>query len=119
MPGKEQRALHRVILCAKPGQIVDHINGDTLDNRRCNLRMVTARQNSTNSRPQDREGRVAKFRGVSFCKLTKRWRASITDERKYLQLGRFSSAIEAAYAYDLASLRLHGEFGRRNFLPLC
>lgn len=119
LPSKAVRALHRVILGAKPGQIVDHINGDTLDNRRINLRFVTHRQNSTNAGPQKKRGRGAPFRGVSFCKLTKRWRASITDDCRYRQLGRFNSPAEAAFAYDMASLRLHGEFGRRNFLPFC
>lgn len=117
--GDRARYLHRLILGAKPGQIVDHINGDTLDNRRCNLRFVSSRQNSTNARPKNQAGRAAPFRGVSFCKQTKRWRASITDGCRYQQLGRFNSQAEAAFIYDMASLRLHGEFGRRNFLPFC
>lgn len=112
-----ERYLHRIIAGAKPGQMVDHINGDTLDNRRCNLRFATWSENNLN-RPA-KKGGSSKFKGVQLCKSTGRWRVMVTDSGKYRHIGRFDSEIEAAYAYDMASIQLHGEFGRRNFLPLC
>ena len=119
LPSKTYRALHRAILNAQHGQEVDHINGNTLDNRRCNLRLVTHAQNMRNAPPKKQAGRASRYRGVSLCKDTGRWRVSISDGSRYRQIGRHSSEIAAAFAYDLASLELHGEFGRRNFLPLC
>jgi HNH endonuclease len=43
-----QFSLHRLMICARPGEVVDHVNGDKLDNRTCNLRICTAQQNSRN-----------------------------------------------------------------------
>lgn len=62
--GKTQRAMHRLVMRAVPGQVVDHINGDGLDNRKANLRFVTAKQNANNRFEHDRfnlhsEGRIA------------------------------------------------------------
>lgn len=110
------RYLHRLIMGAQPGQIVDHINGDTLDNRKANLRFVTRAQNNTNRTVK--RGGTSRFKGVQLCKSTGRWRAMISDGARYMHIGRFDSECAAAYAYDLASIRIHGDFGRRNFLPL-
>lgn len=114
-----ERYLHRLIIGAQQGQIVDHINGNTLDNRRCNLRIVTASQNGFNKSPRKIRNRASRFKGVGLCKQTGRWRAMISDGDRYIHLGRFDSEAHAAFAYDTASLQFHGEFGRRNFLPLC
>lgn len=110
------RYLHRLIANAQPGQTVDHINGDTLDNRRDNLRIVTQAQNNLN-RHARRNG-TSRYKGVQLCKSTGRWRAMISDGTRYKHIGRFDTEVEAAYAYDLESLKFHGEFGCRNFLPL-
>lgn len=119
LPEKRNTLLHRVILNAALGTEIDHRNGDTLDNRRENLRFATHAQNMRNVLPKKQAGRASRYRGVSFCKATNRWRASISDGSRYKQLGRFDSEAAAAYAYDVASLALHGDFGRRNFLPFC
>lgn len=106
--------LHRMVLGASKGEIVDHINGDTLDNRRCNLRMVTTRQNNLNSekKPSKYGNR---FRGIQ--KRSNGFSSQIRVNGKILWLGIFGTDAEAAYRYDLASLLHHGEYGRRNFLP--
>jgi hypothetical protein len=106
--------LHRMILGASVGEMVDHINGDTLDNRRCNLRLVTARQNNLNSakKPSKYNNR---FRGIQ--KKARGFSSQIRVDGKILWLGTFATDVEAAYKYDLASLDHHGEYGRRNFLP--
>lgn len=113
---------HRLLMGAAPDVIVDHINNDTRDNRRCNLRIVTPSQNSRNQKKRD--GRLDKpcssrFKGVHRAGA-RRWRSliRIDGRRGQKHLGYFDTELEAAYAYDMASLEHHGEFGRRNFLPL-
>lgn len=112
-------ALHRLIAKAEKGQIVDHINGDTLDNRRCNLRIVTRQQNCQNAAKKNADTCASRFRGVSIDRRRNKWRAMIMADGKQKFLGGFGTEVEAAFAYDVASLSIHGEFGRRNFLPLC
>ncbi len=96
------------------GEIVDHINGNSLDNRRQNLRLVNAKQNTWNS--AGKRNTKSKFKGVSWS--VKSWKVSIRVAGKVIYVGKFKNEVEAAYRYDLASLKHHGEYGRRNFLPL-
>jgi len=100
--------LHRLIMNAKNGEIVDHINGDKLDNRRSNLRIVNKSQNAINSkiRIDNKSG----FKGVYFDKRNKKWCAEIRLNKKKKFLGYFSNVLNAAEKYKKASLLLHGEF---------
>lgn len=109
--GKAKRTilLHRLIMGAGPGQVVDHINGNTLDNRRENLRLCSAKDNARNNKPR----RVGAYKGVS--KRGARWIATITIDSRQLALGTFGSEIEAAVAYDRAAAEAFGEFARLNF----
>ena len=109
--------LHRYVmnLCKGDGKIVDHINGDSLDNQKANLRLVDCRQNNLNSaKKKSKHGN--RFRGISTRSYGIASQIRINGEIKYL--GTFQTDVEAAYFYDLASIEYHGEFGRRNFLPL-
>jgi hypothetical protein len=69
--------MHRLILGVRDGEECDHISGDGLDNRRCNLRIVTNQQNMMNMRK--RFGCSSIYKGVSRSRNAKRWIAKITD----------------------------------------
>lgn len=93
--------------------LVDHINGNGLDNRRANLRPATRSRNQQNrSLPSNnRSG----FKGVSYARARSRWAAYIRVNGRAINLGRYLTAEEAARAYDAAARELHGEFARLNF----
>ncbi|MFH1369694.1 MAG: AP2 domain-containing protein [Planctomycetota bacterium] len=105
--------MHRVIMNAPKGLLVDHKNNDGLDNRRENLRLATSSQNNCNKRK--RKNASSRFVGVSFNKLKRRWCAYICFNGKNIWLGWFDSEIEAAKAYDEAARKYHGEFAKLNF----
>lgn len=105
-----QQLMHRLILGAIPGQFVDHINGNGLDNRRSNLRFCTHMENMRN-RKKSKNG-TSQYKGV-YLEHGK-WRARImAGFRK--SLGLFTNEKEAAMAYDIAAKSLHGHFARLNF----
>ena len=114
--GKPIRMLrmHRIILNPKKEEEIDHINGNGLDNRRSNLRIVTPIQNKRNR--FKRGVSSSKYKGVNWYKRDKKWCVRIKVNCKYIFLGYFKSEIEAAMAYNKASLEYHGEYGRRNVL---
>jgi len=103
--------MHRLIADAKPGEIVDHANRDTLDNRRANLRKCTASENAANQRK--RITSTSPFKGVR--KNRSGWQARMCHNGKRLHLGYFGSAKDAAIAYDRAATEIFGTFARRNF----
>ncbi|CUW31722.1 AP2 domain-containing protein [Streptomyces reticuli] len=93
--------------------LVDHRNGNGLDNRRSNLREATHAQNSANSRLSRRS--TSGYKGVTWYKRTSRWRAHITAGQVQHHLGYFDSAEEAARAYDTAAIEAFGDFAHLNF----
>jgi hypothetical protein len=97
--------MHKLLL--PDAKEVDHINGDSLDNQRHNLRAVTKSQNMMNMKRH--RDNVSGFKGVS--RHQKRWCARIHNEF----LGTFPSAIEAARAYDVEASARFGQFARLNF----
>ncbi len=114
-PGKAKiMRLHREIMNPPEDLLVDHRNGDSLDNRRANLRLATHSQNTCNSRKPSSET-SSRFRGVTFKKHIRKWGARIKYLRKEIYLGVFDSEIDAARAYDKAALEYHKEFARLNF----
>lgn len=110
-----ERGLHRLVMKAQKGEIVDHINGKTWDCRKVNLRKVTRSQNAMNARAHRKA--VSKYRGVSRAVRPNRtyWQAQIMVSGHQQHLGYFQSEEAAARAYDEAAARLHGPYARRNF----
>jgi len=114
MNQKPQTHLSRFLMDCPAGLEVDHINHNRLDNRRCNLRIATRRENCANTRPT--VNCSSGYKGVSFCKQTKKWRAFVTpDGRATTTIGRYDTAEEAALVRDQAVFQLHGEFAWLNF----
>ncbi len=103
--------LHRVLVGASDEQVVDHRDGNPLNNQRSNLRIATPLGNSRNARRAARNG--SGFKGVSQDKSL--WRARITICGKTVSLGHFPSADIAAVAYDEAARAAFGEFACVNF----
>lgn len=115
-------AMHRQIMqnlnptpCTlNPDLVVDHINHNSLDNRRANLRLVTVAQNNMNRRPW--KG-ASKYKGVTFHRRQKRFIARVTINGKRLHLGSFINEIDAAKAYDEAAKKYYGKYACLNFPP--
>ena len=101
--------LHREILKVAAGSLVDHVNGDRLDNRRQNLRVATPGENAANSRDRPRR---SGYRGVYPHKPTGRWIAQISAGGQVRHLGIYDDPEVAARAYDLAALGQWGQFAR-------
>ncbi|MGA2914588.1 MAG: AP2/ERF family transcription factor [Sedimentisphaerales bacterium] len=107
------QSMHRFLMDAPKGRIVDHRNGDGLDNRRANLRLATHSQNCCNKRITKKG--TSKYRGVSIEKGSKKWRATIYYNKINIPLGFFENEQDAARAYDNAAKKYHGEFAVLNF----
>lgn len=102
--------MHREVLSAPVGSQVDHKDTDGLNNTKANLRLATASDNACNVRlsTRNRSGR----KGVSWSAQKGRWQVHICRHGVRRNLGLFCDLEEAARAYEEASKRLHGEFGR-------
>jgi hypothetical protein len=105
--------LHRLIMDAAIGDIIDHIDGDGLNNAKSNLRFVTSQQNAMNRRAWKNK-RGSRFKGVH--RDGKRFRAIITVNRKNIGLGSFKTEEEAAEAYNKAASEMFGEFACLNII---
>lgn len=98
---------------SRKGELVDHINHNTLDNRKGNLRNCTHSENHGNEYAAP--GKTSKYKGVSKHTQTGRFRACIKHQRKYIHLGYFKKEKEAARAYDKAAKEHFGGFAYLNF----
>lgn len=105
--------LHRQLTNVVGDMEVDHINGDRLDNRRANLRVVSTSQNQMNrGKPRNN---TSGYKGVTFHKKTGKWQAAIGLGGRVHYLGLYATAELAANAYDRVAREWHGTFGQFNF----
>lgn len=103
--------MHQLIMPRVKGMVIDHINRNKLDNRRCNLRLVSRSQNCLNV--SRKKGVSSKYTGVR--KVRKKWQARITVNGKETYLGTFETDYLAAKAYDKKCLEIRGRFAVLNF----
>lgn len=112
--------MHRVLLgLQNPKRKVDHRNGNSIDNRRRNLRIATDQQNQRGFLTP-RKNKTSQFRGVCWRQYSSGgcWRAKICVNQKNVNLGHFSSQQDAAAAYDRAARKYFGKFASPNFSKL-
>lgn len=106
----KHRRLARFIMQAPKGMVVDHVNGDILDNSKSNLRVCTQMQNQQN-KSISKSKKSSPYKGVYWHNQSNKWLVQI--RRK--SIGLFQDAEEAAKAYDAKAKELFGEFAKLNF----
>lgn len=104
--------MHRLINETPKGMYTDHINGNKHDNRKCNLRTVTAAENNYNKHHSTGK---SKYRGVTFDKRAGKWLASVYKGGKQFHGGYYVNEVDAAKGRDKLALKLHGEHASLNF----
>jgi hypothetical protein len=104
--------MHKMVMRAGKGQIVDHINGNKLDNRKENLRLVTHQQNCMNQNIAINNS--TGYKGVSYHKGHQKYGASIRINNRLVHLGYFKNPFDAALAYNEAALMYFGKYARLN-----
>lgn len=113
------RYMHRIVLDLPDELWGDHINGNTLDNRRANLRAATPRQNSHNRSRNEKRAHGVEYKGVyknaNASTFTARITVMVEGKRKHIYLGSFVDQISAAKAYDEAAVRYFGDRAKVNF----
>jgi hypothetical protein len=112
--GKQKNTkMHRLISKAKRGEIVDHIDGNGLNNQKLNLRICTHQENLRNRTKQSNNS--SGYKGVTWHKGDKKWQAQALINKKMKYLGSFDTPEEAAIAYDRFIIENFGEFGITNY----
>lgn len=105
--------MHQFILNF-PDMLIDHINRNGLDNRKCNLRTCTHSMNMAN-RSSNKDS-YSKYKGVCYHKVNRKFVSAINYNGNRIYLGSFSNEIDAAKAYDIKALEFYGEFAKLNLL---
>lgn len=103
--------MHRILMEARLGELVDHKDHNGLNNQRKNLRKCNTPENSRNRRITPH---TSKYKGVYQCNKTGKWRAQICVDMKCIALGTFADQESAARAYDKAAKKNFGEFALLN-----
>lgn len=101
--------MHRLVMNAKSGQIVDHINEDRYDNRKCNLRFCNKSQNAVNKRKL-LSTNTSGHQGVYWHKHKQKWAASIIVEGRKIYVASSKDKEKVCVAYREAHIKYFGEF---------
>lgn len=104
--------MHRFIMNPEKGMVIDHLDGNPLNNQKNNLRICTHAENMRNSNIP--KNNTSGFKGVSFVKKHNTYESSIRINNIKIYLGYYIDPIEAARAYNAAALKYHGEFAHIN-----
>jgi len=107
-------SLHRFLMNAKKGQIIDHINHNTLDNRKCNLRICTRSNNAMNMRKPKKSNSLSKYKGLSWNVKLNKWTVRVMKDYKNYYFGLFISEKDAAIEYNKRAIELFGKFAKLN-----
>lgn len=109
--------MHRAIMgITDPKILIDHKDGDGLNNQRSNLRPCNRSQNASNRHHPKNKKCTSSFFGVSWMAGFSKWRAYIVKDTKQKSLGLYRSEVDAAIAYNKAAIELHGEFAKQNII---
>ena len=106
------RTLHDYLFEHRPGYEIDHINLDTFDNRRCNIRYCTHQQNQMNQPLQ--KNNTSGVSGVSYYPPRRKFRARIKICQQEIHLGYFDTFEDAVKARNIGMLCMFGQYGRYN-----
>jgi hypothetical protein len=107
--------MHRLIMNVTPDKEIDHVNGNTLDNRINNLRVCSHSQNMLNRHKFNIKNTTSIFKGVHFRYCNNKYCARIGFNNKRIVIGCFENEVDAAIAYDLKAKELFGDFALLNF----
>lgn len=110
--GRRCIRMHSYIMNCPEGMVVDHKNGDGLDNRKSNLRICTDLQNRSNQRKK--LSTINKYKGIKK-RPNGNWTVYISHDNKRICAGTFDTELKAALAYDKKAIELKGEFANLNF----
>ena len=110
--GKGSMRIHRFLMNCPVNKMVNYKDMDTLNNQKSNLRLCTRAQNSYTRGLQ--KSNTSGYKGVTWSKQSKKWRAVIEYQKKKIHLGVFEKIEDARDAYNSAASKYHGEFAWLN-----
>ncbi|MCH4007806.1 MAG: HNH endonuclease [Eubacterium sp.] len=108
--------MHREVMHAPDGSVIDHINGNGLDNRKKNLRYASTQQNAFNKRKTNIPC-TSSYKGVFMRTGNNKWTARIRYNGRRVELGKYTDEKVAASVYNFASRIFFGEYRRENTGP--
>ena len=112
--------MHRLVMrIVGERKMIDHVNGDKLDNRKENLRICTNQQNMCNRDKlvHKKEGaRHSMYKGVRGYGNNGKWVARISVDGKAKHIGVYETEKEAALAYNMEAIKLQGQFAKLNVI---
>jgi hypothetical protein len=109
---RNQIFMHRFIMKPDKGMVIDHLDGNPLNNQKNNLRICTHSENMRNCKISINN--TSGFKGVSFVKKNNTYKSAIKLNKKTIYLGYYIDPIDAARAYNEAAVKYHGEFANLN-----